>query len=117
GVTVSDFARAVSFYRGALEPLGYRLESEDRESKSAGFGKAGAPQLWLNEGKRTPTVHGALRAPGRKAGRGVHRAALAAGGKDNGAAGPRESYGPTYYAAFVFDPDGNNVEAVCLAPG
>jgi catechol 2,3-dioxygenase-like lactoylglutathione lyase family enzyme len=114
GLPVSDFAKSVSFYRAALEPLGYGLESHDPKGESAGFGKPGAPQLWLGPGKTGVTLHLAFQAKDRASVQRFHAAALAAGGKDNGKPGPRPSYGETYYAAFVLDPDGYNVEAVCL---
>ena len=102
GITVAELGRAVQFYRAALEPLGYGLQSEDPQS--AGFGPKGAPQLWLNPGKRATAGHLALRAPDRAAVRKFHAAALAAGGRDNGEPGLRPSYGERYYAAFVLDP-------------
>jgi len=108
-LTVADVPRAVRFYRQALEPLGFSLEQE--YEGGAGFGTAGVPQLWLQEGVASK-VHIAFSAASRKAVAAFHGAALASGGTDNGAPAPRESYGPTYYAAFVHDPDGNNVEAV-----
>ena len=116
GLPVSDFARRVSFYRAALEPLGYGLESHDEKAKSAGFGRSGAPQLWLGPGRSGGALHLAFQAKDRASVQRFHAAALAAGGKDNGKPGPRPSYGETYYAAFVLDPDGYNVEAVCLRP-
>src|SRR5262249_33492039 len=104
-LTVSDVPRAVRFYTEVLAPLGYRLEQEYDS------GAPGNPQLWLQAG--TPqTVHLAFRAGSRTAVTSFHSAAIAAGGRDNGGAGLRESYGPTYFAAFALDPDGNNVEAV-----
>ncbi|HZA49216.1 MAG TPA: VOC family protein [Myxococcaceae bacterium] len=114
GIAVSDFGKSVRFYQAALEPLGYRLEYHDEKTASAGFGKPGAPQLWLNKAAKPSSVHFAVAAENRKAVAGFHAAAVKAGGRDNGAPGPRPDYGPTYYAAFVHDPDGNNVEAVCL---
>jgi len=114
GLPVSDFARSLSFYRAALEPLGYGLESHDAQAGSAGFGRPGAPQLWLGAGRTAGALHLAFQAKDRASVQRFHSAALAAGGKDNGKPGPRPSYGETYYAAFVLDPDGYNVEAVCL---
>jgi catechol 2,3-dioxygenase-like lactoylglutathione lyase family enzyme len=116
GLAVADFTRSVRFYGAALEPLGYRLESHDPQGGSAGFGSPGVPQLWLGGGKPTSPVHLAFRAPDRASVRRFHEAALAAGGKDNGKPGPRPAYGEHYYAAFVLDPDGHNVEAVCQRP-
>ena len=84
------------------------------DKSGTGFGPKGAPALWLGEGKQTS------RRPYRVCGKdhaavdGFHKAGLKAGGKDNGAPGPRPDYGPKYYAAFLLDPDGNNIEAVCL---
>lgn len=109
GLSVGEFKRSLKFYAAALEPLGYRVDSEDGES--AGLGKTGAPQLWLGKGKHSHT-HLALVAHSRKAVDAFHHAALHAGGKDNGAPGLRPQYHAGYYAAYVLDPDGNNVEAV-----
>jgi catechol 2,3-dioxygenase-like lactoylglutathione lyase family enzyme len=114
GIAVKDFGKSVRFYQAALEPLGYRLESHDEKAASAGFGKPGAPQLWLNAGANASSVHFAVSAANRAAVDQFHAAALKAGGRDNGPPGPRPDYGAAYYAAFVYDPDGNNVEAVCV---
>jgi catechol 2,3-dioxygenase-like lactoylglutathione lyase family enzyme len=106
--------RSVAFYAAALAPLGHVLCS--RDAASAGFGPPNAPALWLYAvaapGAR---VHVALRATERAAVMRFHAAAVAAGGTDHGAAGVRVDYAENYYAAFVLDPDGNNVEAVCYA--
>jgi len=109
---VRDLQASLHFYRRLLEPLGFVLSSSD--DTSAGFGPPGAPALWLLAAPKEPTraIHIALRAPDRAAVDAFHKVGLAAGGRDNGAAGPRADYSPTYYAAFVFDPDGNNIEAV-----
>ncbi|MCW5663130.1 MAG: VOC family protein [Piscinibacter sp.] len=113
GLKVSDLAASTPFYRAALEPLGLRLESSGEGY--AGFGPAGAPQLWLHAhaGARGPGAHVALRASNPAAVQAFHAAALAHGGRDNGRPGLRPDYGPSYYAAFVLDPDGHNIEAVC----
>jgi catechol 2,3-dioxygenase-like lactoylglutathione lyase family enzyme len=118
GVEVSDFARSKAFYEQALEPLGIRLLMEPVEG-SAGFGKdtehGPKPFFWITARDR-PAVSGAHVAFGARTTEQVdafHAAALAAGGNDNGAPGPRPIYHPGYYGAFVLDPDGNNVEAVC----
>jgi catechol 2,3-dioxygenase-like lactoylglutathione lyase family enzyme len=116
GLRVRDFARSVRFYRAALEPLGYRLESHDEPGGSAGFGKPGAPQLWLTRSERSTSAHLALVAPDRAAVRAFHAAAVAAGGTDHGGPGLRPHYHEHYYAAFVLDPDGHNVEAVVHTP-
>jgi catechol 2,3-dioxygenase-like lactoylglutathione lyase family enzyme len=108
GLRVRDLSASVEFYRAALAPLGHELGYQS--DAMAGFGSADATGLWL------------AHAPDAGE-RGVHPAAverfykkgLAAGGSDNGAPGLRADYGPSYFAAFLVDPDGNNVEAVCLA--
>ena len=123
GIEVSDFERSKSFYQAALEPLKIRLMMEPVEG-SAGFGKetehGPKPFFWIYARER-PAVSGAHVAFGARKPELVdafHAAALAAGGTDNGAPGPRPIYHPGYYGAFVLDPDGNNVEAVChRAPG
>jgi len=109
---VKDVGASVRFYESALAPLGHVLGS--RSESGAGLGPAGAPALWLSRGSTGPGVHVAFRAPDRACVDRFHREGLKAGGRDNGGPGLRPDYGPTYYAAFLFDPDGNNVEAVCL---
>jgi catechol 2,3-dioxygenase-like lactoylglutathione lyase family enzyme len=116
---VKSFAKALSFYTEALAPLGYVPQCVDQAGKSAGFGFKGDARpwfargsLWIAEGQPTARIHLALRSPTREAVAGFHAAALRAGGKDNGAPGVRPDYHASYYAAFVFDPDGNNLEAV-----
>src|ERR1700749_1470190 len=108
GLKVKDLDASVRFYTEALAPLGFVLDSQD--ASGAGFGPKGAPALWLYAHKGTPGpgVHIALRAPDHATVQKFHAAAMKAGRRDNGAAGPRADYGPTYYAAFVIDPDGNN---------
>ena len=111
-VTVADFARSKAFYTRALAPLGYSVGYE--WETGCGFEDGdGIPDFWIREGDRTSPVHVAFGVPERQLVHDFHAAALAAKGVDNGAPGPREQYGPTYYAAFVHDPDGNNIEAVC----
>lgn len=112
GLTVKDIEASVRFYQAALAPLGYALCS--RDASSAGFGPAGAPALWLlaGGGKTARGAHVALTARDHDAVARFHAAGLEAGGRDNGAPGARPDYGARYYAAFLLDPDGNNVEAV-----
>lgn len=117
GLRVKDFEASVRFYETALAALGYVLCS--RDDSGAGFGPPGEPALWLypaqgSAGPRAPGVHVALRARDRAAVDRFHAGGLEAGGRDQGRPGLRADYGPTYYAAFLLDPDGNNVEAVCL---
>jgi catechol 2,3-dioxygenase-like lactoylglutathione lyase family enzyme len=114
GLKVKDLDASVGFYGAALAPLGHVLAS--RDASGAGFGPAGEPALWLYLAKNSagPGVHVALRAADHAAVDRFHAEGLAAGGRDHGHPGLRVDYGPKYYAAFLLDPDGNNVEAVCL---
>jgi catechol 2,3-dioxygenase-like lactoylglutathione lyase family enzyme len=114
GLKVKDLDAAVRFYTAALAPLGHVPCS--RDDSGAGFGPPDEPALWLYvvKGQSGPGVHVAFRAAERAAVDRFHRAGLGAGGRDNGRPGPRTDYSPTYYAAFLLDPDGNNVEAVCM---
>jgi catechol 2,3-dioxygenase-like lactoylglutathione lyase family enzyme len=113
-LSVTDCAKSQTFYAKALAPLGYKVISE--YPGGFGIGADGGSTLWAAAGAaQQPIAHLAFRAQDRKQVEAFHRAALAAGGKDNGKPGVRENYAPTYYAAFVLDPDGNNIEAVCHA--
>ncbi|MGA7164052.1 MAG: VOC family protein [Pseudolabrys sp.] len=121
GFSVLDYARSKAFYESALGPLGYTLvmevTAEETGQPAAGFGSGGKPDFWIGaEGKLEKPVHVAIVANARPAVAAFYRAALAAGGKDNGAPGLRAHYHPSYYAAFVLDPDGHNIEAVCHTP-
>jgi catechol 2,3-dioxygenase-like lactoylglutathione lyase family enzyme len=112
GVSVSDVAKSKAFYRAALAPLGYTLLMEFEQF--AGFGVAPKPDFWIGQGKpNVPPIHIAFRAESRAQVDAFYKAAMAAGGSDNGAPGPRPHYHPGYYGAFVLDPDGHNIEAVC----
>ena len=111
GIQVADLDTSVAFYTKALAPLGYALVM--RAEQFAGFGAAGKPDFWIGAGKPTDRIHVAFRAKGRSDVRAFYAAAMAAGGTDNGPPGVREIYHPSYYGAFVRDPDGHNVEAVC----
>ena len=116
GLDVADYGASKAFYEAALAPLGMRLMMEPVPNVG-GFG-ADFPFFWIAERGRGPDsgTHVAFRVEDRGTVGAFHEAALAAGGRDNGAPGLREIYHPTYYGAFVLDPDGNNVEAVCHAP-
>jgi catechol 2,3-dioxygenase-like lactoylglutathione lyase family enzyme len=131
GLSVADLPRSTEFYLKALEPLGYGIVMEVSAEQTGhaaalGFGspggtpedfQSGKPSFWIGEGGGLkPPVHVAFVARTREAVDAFYRAALAAGGKDNGAPGLRPHYHANYYAAFVLDPDGNNIEAVCHAP-
>lgn len=117
GIEVDDFDRSRAFYEMALAPLGIGVVMEPMP-QMVGFGVEGKPTFWLMSRGR-PALHGvhlAFPAADHDAVDTFHAAGLAAGGTDNGAPGPRPIYHSSYYAAFVIDPDGNNVEAVCHAP-
>ena len=123
GFGVSDFERGKRFYAAALAPLGIRVIMEVTPEQSvdgvfaAGFGRDGSADFWIgSDGKTTPKMHVAFTARSRAEVRAFYDAALAAGAADNGPPGLRPRYGETYYAAFVFDPDGHNIEAVCHGP-
>jgi len=120
GFAVSGFDRSLAFYRAALAPLGISVLMEfpgEGNTRHAGLGTPGKPFFWIGDAKKPDSgVHLAFSAPDRDAVRRFYDAALTAGGRDNGGPGLRAEYHPTYYAAFVLDPDGNNVEAVCHAP-
>lgn len=111
GIRTRRFDRLVAFYEKALAPLGYTKQMSFEGG--AGFGRKDAPALWIGASDGDSAAHIALASPNRAAVAAFHAAALAAGGKDNGGPGVRPDYSPTYYAAFVIDPDGNNLEAVC----
>jgi catechol 2,3-dioxygenase-like lactoylglutathione lyase family enzyme len=120
-LSVSDYAAAKAFYTAALSPLGIGVQMEVSKEAAgfdaAGFGTAGKPFFWLAGGGRTtPHVHLAFGAGSRAEVDAFYKAAIAAGGKDNGAPGIRAHYHPNYYGAFVLDADGNNIEAVCHKP-
>jgi len=115
GLQVKDLEASVRFYEAVLEPLGGVLTS--RDPASAGFGPSKEQSvLWLHSTTSKPAggTHVAFQATSRSAVDRFHREGLQAGGRDNGAPGVRTDYSPTYYAAFLTDPDGHNVEAVCL---
>jgi catechol 2,3-dioxygenase-like lactoylglutathione lyase family enzyme len=119
GLQVKDLERSKAFYTAALAPLGYSLLMEF--PGVAGFGKDGKPEFWIGNrpggGAPHTGVHVAFVAADRPRVDAFYAAAIAAGGKDNGAPGVRAIYHPAYYGAFVLDPDGNNAEAVCHKPG
>jgi catechol 2,3-dioxygenase-like lactoylglutathione lyase family enzyme len=121
GFPVADYARSKAFYEKALKPLGYELVMEvaqsENDSPAAGFGADGKPDFWIGgEGGLNRIIHIAFAAKDRASVDAFHRAAIAAGGKDNGGPGLRPHYHANYYGVFVLDPDGHNIEAVCHAP-
>ena len=124
GLSVTDLGKAKAFYAAALAPLGLGVIMEFPASVTgdfdvAGIGRLGGQkgELWISaEGKTTPHVHLAFIAASRAEVDDFYKAAMAAGGADNGAPGIRAHYHPNYYGAFVLDPDGHNIEAVCHHP-
>jgi len=112
---VSDVERSKRFYEEALSPLGYRLIMEHHIS-GVGFGQSAKPDFWIRQGAPGAAVHVAFASEDRATVDAFHEAAMAAGGRDNGGPGLRPEYHPSYYGAFIFDPDGNNIEAVCHGP-
>jgi catechol 2,3-dioxygenase-like lactoylglutathione lyase family enzyme len=117
GFGVSDYARSKAFYEPALAALGVTLVMEPADG-IGGFGDAGKPYFWIDTRGTAAerAVHVAFAAADRATVDAFHAAALAAGGTDNGAPGVRPVYHPHYYSAYVLDPDGNNIEAVCHTP-
>lgn len=119
GVIVSDFDKSKAFYTQALAAIGYGLLMEFPASVTghtdvAGFGEAPKADFWISRGTpNKPAIHIAFRTTSRAAVDAFYQAALGAGGTDNGAPGLRPHYHPDYYAAFVLDPDGHNIEVVC----
>jgi catechol 2,3-dioxygenase-like lactoylglutathione lyase family enzyme len=121
GIGAGDFEASRRFYLAALAPLGIGVMMEVTPEMSGGYhglgmGKDGKPFFWLgNDGPRGSDIHIAFAASTRAEVDAFYAAAMAAGGRDNGAPGLRPHYHPNYYGAFVLDPDGINVEAVCHA--
>jgi catechol 2,3-dioxygenase-like lactoylglutathione lyase family enzyme len=119
GVAVSNYQQSKKFYSATLAAIGYELILEFPASVTgsedvAGFGEGGKPDFWVVSGTpNKPPVHVAFRVNSRALVDAFYKAALAAGGSDNGQPGLRPHYHANYYGAFVRDPDGHNVEAVC----
>jgi catechol 2,3-dioxygenase-like lactoylglutathione lyase family enzyme len=111
-IRVSDYQRSKDFFARALAPLGFRLLFEHPIS-GAGFGRDFKPAFWIKQGPPSPVLHVAFAASDRTAVAAFHQAAIEAGGRDNGGPALRPEYHPDYFGAFVLDPDGHNVEAVC----
>lgn len=121
GVAVADFAAAKAFYDAAMAPLGASILMTVPNEYTGGANVVGygrdRPVFWVADNKKPKdTIHIAFTANSRAEVDAFYAAAMAAGGRDNGAPGIRAHYHPDYYGAFVFDPDGNNVEAVCHRP-
>jgi catechol 2,3-dioxygenase-like lactoylglutathione lyase family enzyme len=122
GLNVSNPTRSRAFYEAALAPLGYSVLMEIPKEFTGGavvlgLGVAAAPDFWLTEGApNAPRIHVAFSAKSHAEVTAFYRAAIAAGGRDNGPPGPRSHYHANYFGAFVLDPDGHNIEAVCHHP-
>ena len=123
GFAVADAERSKRFYEQALAPLGITLimsvgpDKTESKGTARGFGSDGKPYFWIGDNERVGEgTHVAFLANSRADVDAFYEAALAAGGRDNGPPGIRAKYHPTYYGAFVLDPDGINVEAVCHRP-
>lgn len=117
-IATADYAKSLAFYEAVLAPLGIKthMKFEGPEGNVAGLGRD-MPDFWVGDGGALQgRMHIAFAALNRAAVDAFYAAAIAAGARDNGAPGLRAHYHPTYYAAFVFDPDGHNIEAVCHAP-
>lgn len=111
---VADIAKSKAFYVAILKPLGYEVILEFPDA--VGMGAQGNPDFWLVPGKSGASIHLAFDAESRTLVDAFYQQALQAGGKDNGAPGLRPHYHKNYYGAFIFDPDGHNIEAVCHRP-
>ena len=124
GIPVSDIRKSRAFYEAALKPLGMGVTMEvgpdqtESGGTAIGFGPEGTNGLfWIGDNEKVGEgVHVAFDADTHDEVDRFYEAAMAAGGRDNGKPGPRPNYGPHYYAAFVYDPDGANIEAVCDRP-
>ena len=113
GVGVRNFDESLDFYTRALAPLGFeRVALVDNDNRAAGFGVRGRDDFWIHEGRPAGRMHVAFDADSHEAVDAFHAAAIEAGGRDNGEPGIRPEYSDTYYAAYVLDPNGNNIEAV-----
>lgn len=112
GLRVRDLEKAAKLYKAMLAPLGHVPGAKG--DGYAGFGPKDKPALWLHADAKGGGSHVALRAPDRASVDLFHKKGLEAGARDNGAPGVRADYSPKYYAAFLIDLDGNNVEAVCM---
>ncbi|EHJ51738.1 VOC family protein [Streptococcus macacae] len=115
GITVKNLENSKAFYQATLAPLGYELKCDS--SFGLSFAEAcstdPAGDFWIRQGEKFPPMHFAFNAQTREKVRAFYQAGLKAGAADNGAPGIRKKYHSNYYAAFLLDPDGHNIEAVC----
>ena len=112
GLNVTNYKRSKKFYAQSLKPLGYSVRMDLPKWKAAGFSDGKNLDFWIGEKKRVTPIHVAFEAKSKKVVDAWYKAALKAGGRDNGAPGYRADYWAGYYAAFAYDFDGNNIEAV-----
>ncbi len=124
GIAVTELDRSRTFYEAALGPLGISVQMEvggdktESGGSALGFGVPGEKIFWIADGEKVGEgTHVAFKADSRDQVDAFHSEGLKAGGRDNGAPGLRPHYGPSYYAAFLYDPDGANIEAVCYEEG
>ena len=120
-ISVSSLPKSVKFYRKALAPIGYTASPKftvpSTKAKGVGFGPKGERDFHITQGPPVVTPnHVAFRVTTRKQVNAFYKAAIAAGGRDNGKPGLTPDHGPDYYSAYVFDPDGHNIEVVCWEP-
>ena len=113
---VNDFQKSKEFYTKMLAPLGYVMVMEFAEWSVAGFGEPAKPDFWIKADGADKSGHVAFTASSKQQVDGFYEAGIAAGGKDNGKPDYRKEYSPGYYAAFVIDPDGHNIEVVYFDP-
>jgi len=122
GIRVSNLQKSKAFYVAAFAPIEYQLLMEFPAAVTgtvdvAGFGEAPKPDFWISEtAELISPVHVAIAVSSRDKVDAFYKAALQSGGRDNGAPGLRPHYHPNYYGAFILDPDGHNIEAVCHQP-
>jgi len=112
GFAVTDYQKGKEFFAKALAPLGYTVAVDMPEYKVVGFGANGVTDFWVAEDMAPRGAHLSFKADSKEAVDAFHAAAIEAGATDNGAPGYREMYSPSYYGAFIHDPDGHNIEAV-----
>lgn len=115
-VAVKDYSQSKELYSKMLAPLGYVLQMDVPEHTAAGYAQAGKMDFWIGQNAASSTVHVGFVAANKEEVHAFYEAALASGAKDNGGPGIRSQYGAGYYAAFVHDFDGNNIEAVWMDP-